>query len=101
MGRSIQSEPFSAQGLTNMQLVFFPQGSGAATEGYCSLYLKVQDGEKISRRLFVHRESRGPDIVRSGCEGYADHSPIGLPVASHHHDTDADVLVVGVEELVP
>ncbi|KAF4714719.1 hypothetical protein FOZ63_022559, partial [Perkinsus olseni] len=51
---SIWSPEFSACGIRNMQLEFFPQGRETATlDGFCSVFFWCPEGTNIKYQLFV------------------------------------------------
>ncbi|KAF4656230.1 hypothetical protein FOL47_009096, partial [Perkinsus chesapeaki] len=59
---SIWSPEFSACGIRNMQLEFFPQGRETATlEGFCSVFFWCPEGTNIKYQLFVGNHYRAPD----------------------------------------
>ncbi|KAF4742392.1 hypothetical protein FOZ62_008134, partial [Perkinsus olseni] len=59
---SIWSPEFSACGIRNMQLEFFPQGRETATlDGFCSVFFWCPEGTNIKYQLFVGNHYRAPD----------------------------------------
>lgn len=96
-GQQIVSRPFCAGGITDMQFIFHPNGNKEATDGYCSLALKVPEGVRLSRSLFVNSEVLGPNVTRQAVEGYSNACPISIP-SSVIRGTDVDVITVGVRD---
>mmetsp|Transcript_5746 Transcript_5746/g.21862 ORF Transcript_5746/g.21862 Transcript_5746/m.21862 type:complete len:340 (+) Transcript_5746:226-1245(+) len=97
-GQSIVSPLFGAAGVPNMQLVFHPNGNKEAREGYCSLALKLPDGTRLSRVLYVNHEALGPDITRQPLEGYTNACQVHMPSPAVR-GTAADAILVGVRDL--
>ena len=61
-GQSLWSPEFSAAGLRNLQLEFFPCGRESATlDGFCSVFFWCPEGTHIKYELFVGGHRRAPD----------------------------------------
>ena len=55
----IESPAFSAAGLTDLRLVFYPKGVDASSHGYCGLYLKCSDENVFVKfQLIVGKHSK-------------------------------------------
>jgi hypothetical protein len=57
-GESLCSAPFSAAGIENMQLIFYPSGYGGCTEGFCSLFLFGPAGTTLRASLWAGSQRR-------------------------------------------
>jgi len=57
-GESLCSAPFSAAGIENMQLIFYPSGYGGCTEGFCSLFLFGPAGTTLRASLWAGNQRR-------------------------------------------
>ncbi|CAE7230357.1 ALMA7 [Symbiodinium sp. CCMP2592] len=97
-GQCITSPTFAAGGVPNMQLVFHPNGSKDASDGYSSIALRIPEGMSVSRVLYVNQDHFGPNIVKQAVEGYTNAARISPPSAPLR-GTAADIIVVGVREL--
>lgn len=97
-GHCIASPIFSAAGVPHMQLVFYPNGNKSAQDGFCSVMLRVPDGTRLSRTLFVNDVRLGPDVTKNACEGYNNACPVIVPSAVAR-GTAADVVRVGVSNI--
>lgn len=59
---SLWSPEFSAAGLRNLQIEFFPCGRETATlDGFCSVFFWCPEGTSIKYELFVGNHIRSPD----------------------------------------
>mmetsp|Transcript_10571 Transcript_10571/g.20384 ORF Transcript_10571/g.20384 Transcript_10571/m.20384 type:complete len:756 (-) Transcript_10571:31-2298(-) len=58
LGESLCSAPFSAAGIENMQLIFYPSGYGNCTEGFCSLFLFGPAGTTLRATLWAGSQRR-------------------------------------------
>eukprot|EP00435_Cladocopium_sp_Y103_P049293 s2867_g14.t2 len=56
-GQSMWSGPFSASGITEMQLEFFPQGRENSQSGFCALFLWAPGNVRLKYRLQVGNHS--------------------------------------------
>ncbi len=95
--QSLWSPEFSAAGLRNLQIEFFPCGRETATlAGFCSVFFWCPEGTSIKYELFVGNHIRSPDEdnfeTRMG-HGHSNFCPIDAEV-----EKDGSV-VVGVNIL--
>ncbi|EER19878.1 hypothetical protein Pmar_PMAR006770 [Perkinsus marinus ATCC 50983] len=95
---SIWSPEFSACGIRNMQLEFFPQGRETATlDGFCSVFLWCPEGTNIKYQLFVGNYHRAPDEDTYDSRMGHGHSNFCLLDAEIDNVTDS--VTVGVDIL--
>lgn len=99
-GQCIMSQTFSAGGIANMQLIFHPNGNKDASDGFCSISLRIPEGAQLSRVLYINHDSFGPNIVKQAVEGYTNACRVFKP-SSALRGTAADILVLGVKEIYP
>merc|ERR1712194_957108 len=63
-GSSIYSQLFSACGIREILLEFYPNGSQNTTkEGYCAFYLRCPEGTSVVVTLFVGSYKKGPIVA--------------------------------------
>jgi len=97
-GHSIYSPEFSAGGVRNMQLEFFPNGRESATiEGMCSVFFWSGDNTRIKYQLFVGSHYRAPDddtFTQKMGHGHSNFCILDPEV-----DRATDSVVVGVDLL--
>lgn len=97
-GQCIMSPTFSAAGIANMQLIFYPNGNKDASDGFCSISLRIPEGAQLSRVLYINHDAFGPNIVKQAVEGYTNACRVIKP-SSALRGTAADILVLGVKEI--
>lgn len=95
-GSSVCSRLFSAAGIRDILLEFYPNGSENTTkDGFCALYVRCPAGVSIVVTLFVGSARKGPiKTVFESLQGK------GLPdfcPAEEHINKQDDVLEVGIE----
>lgn len=56
---ALKSEPFSLQGLTSVQMEFFPNGHQNTPEGHCALRLLMPPGSRVRYQVYVGRLTEG------------------------------------------
>merc|ERR550537_451332 len=92
-GVPLISAPFSARGLQNLSLHFYPKGDDFAEEGFCSLYFMIPKDTRVRRRLFVGRTLHDAEVA----EGTKH---VGLSNAAMLAEQMVDgSVIVGVTEL--
>eukprot|EP00416_Gambierdiscus_australes_P013283 CAMPEP_0171135954 /NCGR_PEP_ID=MMETSP0766_2-20121228/130658_1 /TAXON_ID=439317 /ORGANISM="Gambierdiscus australes, Strain CAWD 149" /LENGTH=745 /DNA_ID=CAMNT_0011599471 /DNA_START=12 /DNA_END=2249 /DNA_ORIENTATION=+ len=57
-GESMCSAPFSAAGIENMQMMFYPSGYGGCSDGFCSVYLWAPAGTTLKCSLWAGNQRR-------------------------------------------
>ena len=96
-GQSLWSPEFSAAGLRNLQLEFFPRGRESATlDGFCSVFFWAPEGTHVKYELFVGSHRRAPDEDNYETRMGHGHSNFCLLSAEVAKD---DSVTVGVEIL--
>lgn len=98
-GQCIMSPTFSAAGIANMQLIFYPNGNKDASDGFCSISLRIPEGAQLSRVLYINHDAFGPNIVKQAVEGYTNACRFVIKPSSALRGTAADILVLGVKEI--
>lgn len=93
-GSSIYSPLFSACGIREILLEFYPNGSQNTTkEGFCAFYLRCPEGTSIVVTLFVGNFKKGPIVAHfdgSAGKGLPDFCEISKEI-------EDDQLVLGLE----
>jgi hypothetical protein len=75
VGASLYSPVFSAAGIRDMLIEFYPNGNANTTkEGHCSMYLRCPEGTQIFVTLIVGGVRKGPISAR-----FEGHAGKGLP----------------------
>ncbi|KAF4660796.1 hypothetical protein FOZ61_003758 [Perkinsus olseni] len=93
---SIWSPEFSACGIRNMQLEFFPQGRETATlDGFCSVFFWCPEGTNIKYQLFVGNHYRAPD--EDTYDSRMGHGHSNFCLLDAEIDQAADSVTVGVD----
>mmetsp|Transcript_9137 Transcript_9137/g.27012 ORF Transcript_9137/g.27012 Transcript_9137/m.27012 type:complete len:746 (-) Transcript_9137:126-2363(-) len=70
-GESMCSASFSAAGIENMQLIFYPAGYGGCSDGFCSLFLFAPAGTTLRCTLWAGSQRRDAShyFEEPGCFG--------------------------------
>eukprot|EP00931_Biecheleriopsis_adriatica_P063622 TRINITY_DN3856_c0_g1_i2.p1 TRINITY_DN3856_c0_g1~~TRINITY_DN3856_c0_g1_i2.p1 ORF type:complete len:775 (-),score=205.44 TRINITY_DN3856_c0_g1_i2:138-2462(-) len=105
-GESMCSASFNAAGIENMQLIFYPNGYGGATDGFCSLYLYAPAGSTLKCNLLIGDQKRDANHTYevagafgrtnfcrfdAGIDQVTDTMLIALEVDEAHQDLSATV----------
>ncbi|KAF4727778.1 hypothetical protein FOZ62_005190 [Perkinsus olseni] len=99
---SIWSPEFSACGIRNMQLEFFPQGRETATlDGFFSVFFWCPEGTNIKYQLFVGNHYRAPDEDTYDSRMGHGHSNFCLLDAEIDHAADRLKSIARVPSIVP
>eukprot|EP00435_Cladocopium_sp_Y103_P003947 s228_g1.t1 len=80
------------------KLIFHPNGNKDASDGFCSIALRIPEGAQLSRVLYINHDAFGPNIVKQALEGYTNACRVIKP-SSALRGTAADILVLGVKEI--
>ena len=97
-GHSIWSPEFSAAGVRNLQIEFFPCGRESATlENFCSVFFWCPEGTNIKYELFVGSHRRAPD--EDVYETRMGHGHSNFCLLAAEIDKSDDSVIVGVEIL--
>jgi len=95
-GQSLWSPEFSAAGLRNLQLEFFPAGRESATlEGFCSVFFWCPEGTHIKYELFAGSHRRAPD--EDVYETRMGHGHSNFCLLEAEVDKADDSITIGVE----
>jgi hypothetical protein len=79
LGASLYSPVFSAAGIRDMLIEFYPNGNAnTSKEGFCSMYLRCPEGTQIFVTLIVGDVKKGPISAR-----FEGHAGKGLPEFCH------------------
>jgi len=93
-GSSIYSNLFSAAGLREILLEFYPCGSQNTTkDGFCAFYIRCPEGTSIVVTLFVGNYKKGPIVAHfdgSAGKGLPDFCEIAKEI-------EDDQLILGLE----
>lgn len=95
-GHPLVSKPFSAGGVRNVFLEFYPCGNQNTTkDGHCGLYVRCPVGISVVITLFVGSFRKGPiktSFDNQSGKGLPDFCPVIAEI-----DREADSIVVGIE----
>jgi len=95
-GQSIWSPEFSAAGIRNLQIEFFPCGrESASLENFCSVFFWCPEGTNIKYELFVGSHRRAPD--EDVYETRMGHGHSNFCLLEAEIDKSDDSVTVGVD----
>ena len=95
-GNSIWSPEFTAAGVRNLQIEFFPCGRESATlDNFCSVFFWCPEGTNIKYELFVGSHRRAPD--EDVYETRMGHGHSNFCLLAAEIDTKDDSVIVGVD----
>lgn len=95
-GISMWSRLFTAGGLREMLLEFYPNGSTNTTkEGWCAFYIRCPEGSSINVTLFVGRVKKGP--IKTTFESLAGKGLPDFCFLQDEIDLTTDCVEVGLE----
>lgn len=91
------SVAFSAAGVDNLQLMFYPCGYAGATDGFCSLFLYASAGATLKYTLYAgsHRRDATHFFEDQGAFGRSNFARFDTVV---DEDTDSIFLALDIEE---
>jgi len=96
-GEAMCSVAFSAAGVDNLQLMFYPCGYAGVTDGFCSLFLFAPAGATLKYTLFAgtHRRDATHFFEDQGAFGRSNYCRFDSII---EEDTDSIFLALDIEE---
>jgi len=94
-GVCLESPSFSAAGISDMVLAFYPNGSSFCGKGSCSLHLRCPPRMQVRHRLFVGKKQDQPNSD----DMWAFWGGLDFNQLQGQVEAGADVVTVGVEFL--
>jgi hypothetical protein len=95
-GQSIWSPEFTAGGIRNLQIEFFPCGrESASLENFCSVFFWCPEGTNIKYELFVGSHRRAPD--EDVYETRMGHGHSNFCLLASEVNKEDDSVIVGVD----
>lgn len=93
-GSRIFSPEFDAFGISNLGLVFYPNGNSNAKQGFCSLGLKAPHGSHLRYKLYIGGTERFTDLRHNVTESWGF---VDMCKVEDELEQEEDVLRLGVE----
>jgi len=95
-GSSMYSQLFTAAGINEILLEFYPNGSGNTTrDGHCAFYIRCPEGTNIIVTLFVGSFKKGP--ITASFDGSAGKGLPDFCDLEKQIDHEKDCVVVGLD----